>query len=50
MTFGVAEDEVGESLGSTEGLGLIGGATGKIRAAVADQRVKGKALCCLKRL
>ncbi len=40
VQFGVAEQEVGESLGSTEGLGLIGTATGKIRM-VADQKAKG---------
>ncbi|KAJ3091894.1 U4/U6-U5 snRNP complex subunit prp31 [Quaeritorhiza haematococci] len=40
MAFGVAEDEVGASTGATKGMGLIGGQTGKIRAAVADPRVK----------
>ncbi|TPX67047.1 hypothetical protein SpCBS45565_g04003 [Spizellomyces sp. 'palustris'] len=40
MAFGVAEDEVGFQNGSTKGLGLIGGQTGKIRAAQADPRLK----------
>ncbi|CAG8436180.1 9506_t:CDS:10 [Diversispora eburnea] len=42
MAFGVPEDETG-SFDKTKGLGLIGQSTGKIRAAVADQRVKAKA-------
>lgn len=43
MTFGVAEEEeVGGTLGSTEGLGLVNGNTGRVRAAVADKRVKSK--------
>lgn len=40
MAFGVPEDETG-SFDKTKGLGLIGQGSGKIRAAVADQRVKG---------
>ncbi|KAI9091283.1 hypothetical protein DFS34DRAFT_635584 [Phlyctochytrium arcticum] len=40
MTFGVAEDEVGFTTGSTKGLGLIGAQSGKIRATQADPRVK----------
>jgi U4/U6 small nuclear ribonucleoprotein PRP31 len=40
MAFGVAEEEIGEHLGSTEGLGMIGN-TGKIRATVSDRKVKG---------
>ncbi|CAG8501013.1 4626_t:CDS:10 [Ambispora gerdemannii] len=42
MAFGVAEDETG-SFDRTKGLGLIGKNSGKIRAAVVDQRVKPKA-------
>ncbi|KAG9300378.1 hypothetical protein G9A89_010002 [Geosiphon pyriformis] len=42
MAFGVAEDETG-SFDRTKGLGLIGHNSGKIRAAVVDQRVKPKA-------
>ncbi|CAG8647296.1 17579_t:CDS:10 [Acaulospora morrowiae] len=42
MAFGVAEDETG-SFDKTKGLGLIGQSSGKIRAAVADPRVKAKA-------
>jgi len=40
MAFGVAEDETG-SFDKTKGLGLIGQNSGKIRASVADPRVKG---------
>ncbi|CAG8692191.1 4137_t:CDS:10, partial [Funneliformis mosseae] len=42
MAFGVAEDETG-SFDKTKGLGLIGQNSGKIRASVADPRVKAKA-------
>ncbi|TPX37228.1 hypothetical protein SmJEL517_g00854 [Synchytrium microbalum] len=40
MSFGVAEEEIGQQFGSTKGMGLVGGAPGKIRAAVADKKVK----------
>ncbi|KAI9015181.1 hypothetical protein BC832DRAFT_194929 [Gaertneriomyces semiglobifer] len=40
MQFGVAEEEIGYHTGSTKGLGLIGGQTGRIRTAQADARVK----------
>ena len=36
MAFGEAEKEVGEHLGSTSGLGMIGGATGKLKLAHKD--------------
>ncbi|KAJ3284636.1 U4/U6-U5 snRNP complex subunit prp31 [Borealophlyctis nickersoniae] len=38
MAFGVAEEEVGYQGGSTKGLGLIGGETGKVRAAQVDTK------------
>jgi U4/U6 small nuclear ribonucleoprotein PRP31 len=40
MAFGEAEEEVGYGDEETVGLGLIGGKTGKIRAAKADTRHK----------
>jgi len=42
MAFGVAEDEA-SSFDKTKGLGLIGPNSGKIRAHVADPRIKAKA-------
>ncbi|KAI9146264.1 U4/U6 small nuclear ribonucleoprotein Prp31-like protein [Paraphysoderma sedebokerense] len=40
MAFGVAESEA-IIIDDTEGLGLLGGATGKVRAAVTDTKTKG---------
>ncbi|KAJ3024229.1 U4/U6 small nuclear ribonucleoprotein Prp31 [Thoreauomyces humboldtii] len=40
MQFGVAEEEIGFSSGSTRGLGLTGTQSGKIRQAQADPRTK----------
>lgn len=36
MAFGEAEKEVGEHMGSTMGMGMIGGATGKLKLAHKD--------------
>lgn len=42
MAFGViAEEEIGGSTGMTQGLGLIGASTGKIRNVAADKKLKG---------
>lgn len=40
MTFGEAEEEVG-AYGETKGLGMIGVATGKVRAGMGDAKSKG---------
>jgi len=40
MTFGEAEEEVG-AYGQTKGLGMIGVATGKVRAGMGDAKSKG---------
>ena len=40
MTFGEAEAEVG-AYGETKGLGMIGVATGKVRAGMGDAKSKG---------
>lgn len=36
IAFGEAEQEVGEHLGDTVGLGMIGGSTGKLKLAHKD--------------
>ena len=40
MAFGEAEEEVG-AYGETKGLGMIGVATGKVRAGMGDAKSKG---------
>jgi len=40
MAFGEAEAEVG-AYGETKGLGMIGVATGKVRAGMGDAKSKG---------
>lgn len=40
MVFGEAEEEVG-AYGETKGLGMIGVATGKVRAGMGDAKSKG---------
>ena len=40
MTFGEAEEEVG-AYDQTKGLGMIGVATGKVRAGMGDAKSKG---------
>ncbi|KAJ3054216.1 U4/U6-U5 snRNP complex subunit prp31 [Rhizophlyctis rosea] len=42
MAFNTPEEEVGYGGDSTKGLGLIGGSTGKVRAATADPRLASK--------
>jgi U4/U6 small nuclear ribonucleoprotein PRP31 len=43
MAFGEQEAEIGFGDEETVGLGLIGGSTGRVRAAKADPRIKGNA-------
>ena len=46
MTFGEAEEEVG-AFDQTKGLGMIGVATGKVRAGMGDAKSKGSIPCGL---
>lgn len=43
MAFGEAEEEVG-AYGETKGLGMIGVATGKVRAGMGDAKSKGSSV------
>lgn len=46
MAFGEAEEEVG-AFDQTKGLGMIGVATGKVRAGMGDAKSKGLFPCNL---
>jgi U4/U6 small nuclear ribonucleoprotein PRP31 len=41
MTFGVSEEQA-DFMGKSKGLGMIGAETGRVRAAAADPRNRGK--------
>lgn len=46
MAFGEAEEEVG-AFDETKGLGMLGNATGKVRANAVDPRSRGASPCTL---